>query len=176
MNVWKCLDLTCNDWLLLSALPHPLPSALTLHFTLTRKTSQVRHSSPPPHSILIASLYMFLFQQPGNSLKAESIDQVADHCIPSTLHSTQHFSGAQSMLATVFLLYQSTSAVRMKYHRPEGLNHRHLFSPKIRARNPRSRGRQGWFFSGPSPCVFTWSPIVGLCFLISSYKDTAYIG
>ena len=44
MNIWKCLDQTCNDWLLLSALPHPLPSALTPHFTLSRKTSRVRHS------------------------------------------------------------------------------------------------------------------------------------
>ena len=147
MNVWKCLDLTRNDWLLLSALPHPLPSALTLHLTLSRKTSQVRHSSSP-HSILIASLYMFLFQQPGNSLKAESVDQVADRCIPSTLHSTQHFGGAQSMLATVFLLYQSTWAVRTKYHRPEGLNTDIYFLPKSRLEiQDQGVGRVGFFWT-----------------------------
>lgn len=50
-----------------------------------------------------------------------------------------------------------------------GLKHRHLFSPKIKARNPRSRGRQGRFFldllpvssHGLPSCVFvSWSPLI----------------
>lgn len=56
-----------------------------------------------------------------------------------------------------------------------GLKAQHLFSPQIKARNPRSRGRQGQFFLDLFPVSSHGLPSC-LCFLISSYKDTAYIG